>query len=117
MSVELKGKLIQKLAPESGESQKGKWEKQQFVIETDEQFPRKICIAVWNDKVTMLEHVAEGDSLTVFANISSREFNTKWYTDVVAWRIERESDEGTSPTPLPLEGEEIPESPEDDLPF
>ncbi len=117
MSVELKGKLIQKLPRESGESQKGKWEKQLFIIETDEQYPRKISIAVWNDKLTMLEHVAEGDILKVFANISSREFNSKWYTDVVAWRIERELDEEASPAPETPEEAGFTESPEDDLPF
>ncbi len=117
MSVELKGKLIQKLPVESGESRNGKWEKQQFIIETDEQFPRKICIAVWNDKLPMLEHVVEGDIVRVFVNISSREFNSKWYTDVVAWRLERESDLEASPAQELGDIQDLPESPEDDLPF
>ena len=117
MSVELKGKLIQKLPVERGESQKGRWEKQQFVIETDEQYPRKICIAVWNDKVPMLENFVEGDVVKVFANISSREFNAKWYTDVVAWRIERESEEEPPPTPETGGMADSTEDLDGDLPF
>jgi len=75
-----------------------RWEKQQFVIETDEQFPKKMCIMLWGDKVSMLEKVAEGDILTVSINIESREYNSKWYTDIKAWRIEKGADEGSTST-------------------
>ncbi len=44
MSLQVKGKLIQKLPIESGEGRNGRWEKQQFVIETDEQFPKKCAL-------------------------------------------------------------------------
>lgn len=116
MSLEVKGKLIQKLAVESGEGKNGRWEKQQFVIETDEQFPKKICIVLWGDKVAMLGKVTEGDILKVSINIESREFNTRWYTDVRAWRIEKEADEGSS-TPMPEEPPSDLGLPDDDLPF
>lgn len=49
-------------------------------------------------------------------NISSREYNGKWYTDVVAWRIEKEADEGMSLPPV----DELPpdiSAADDDLPF
>ncbi len=116
MSLEVKGKLIQKLATESGEGKNGRWEKQQFVIETDEQFPKKICIVLWGDKVAMLGKVTEGDVLKVSINIESREFNSRWYTDVKAWRIEKEADEGSS-APMPAEPPADLGLPEDDLPF
>jgi uncharacterized protein DUF3127 len=116
MSLQVKGKLVQKLVVESGEGRNGKWEKQQFVIETDEQFPKKICIVLWGDKVSMLEKVAEGDVLNVSINIESREFNSKWYTDVKAWRIEKEADEGSS-SPIPSEPPADLGLPDDDLPF
>lgn len=118
MSMEVKGKLVQKLPVESGESRNGKWEKQQFVIETDEQYPKKICIMLWGDKLSMLEKVTEGDVLTVSVNIESREYNSRWYTDIRAWRIEKGADEGSSPAAaMPVEPPADLGLPDDDLPF
>ena len=123
MSLQVKGKLIQKLPIESGEGRNGRWEKQQFVIETDEQFPKKICIMLWGDKVSMLEKVTEGDVLTVSINIESREYNSRWYTDIKAWRIEKGADEGSSPAQstsaaaMPTEPPADLGLPDDDLPF
>jgi len=124
MSVELKGRLVQKLQKESGEGRNGRWEKQQFVIETQEQYPKKVCIVCWGDKISMLESLNEGDQLNVSVNIESREFNNRWYTDVRAWRIERVAGEDPTPGELPGDlGHELP-PPEleagdttDDLPF
>lgn len=119
MSLDLKGRLVKKLPLVSGEGRNGKWEKQEFVIETDDQYPKKICISLWGDNIKKLESVQEGDKLTVSVNIESREYNERWYTDVRAWRIQAES-EGGSPglPPLPPEAQvDEPQSPEDDLPF
>ncbi len=124
MTLQVKGRLIQKLPTESGEGRNGRWEKKQFVIETDDQYPKKICIVLWGDKVSMLERVTEGDMLAVSINIESREFNSKWYTDLRAWRIEKEADEGSSPAAtkptdgtMPAEPPSDLGLPEDDLPF
>jgi len=117
MSVELKGKLVKKLEPVTGEGRNGKWEKQEFIIETDEQYPKKICISLWNDKLSLLDNIAEGDALTAYVNIESREYNSRWFTDIRAWRIERGSDENAAPPSLPEADLESFDSPEDDLPF
>ncbi len=125
MSVELKGKLIKKLPVVKGEGRNGPWQKQEFVIETDDQFPRKICISIWGDKIRNLEGFAEGDILKVDANIESREYNERWYTDVRAWRIERIGEDGLPPLPpdVPPAGDVPPLPPEEadngegDLPF
>ena len=125
MNLQVQGKLTQKLPTESGEGRNGRWEKKQFVIETDDQYPKKICMVLWGDKVSMLEKVTEGDMLTVSINIESREFNSKWYTDVKAWRIEKGADEGSSPSASPSQSApamptEPPADlglPDDDLPF
>ena len=117
MSVELKGKLIEKLEPVRGEGRNGAWEKQEFIIETDDQYPKKICISVWNDKLSMIEKMVPGDLLNVFVNIESREYNSRWYTDIRAWRIDREGEEGIEPNPTAAELPADIDNPEDDLPF
>lgn len=123
MALEITGRLIKKLPIQSGTSTKGEWKKQEFVLETQENFPKKICMNVWGaDKVEELAGYGEGEILKISVNIESREFNQRWYTDVRAWRVERQSDAGqpsrgqaTGPSdttdPFSSEGGE------DDLPF
>ncbi len=122
MSVEIQGKLIKKLPVVSGEGRNGRWEKQEFVIETDDQYPKKICISLWGDRIRTLEGFAVGDILKVAVNIESREYNERWYTDVRAWRLERIGEEGLPPIPPdaqnvsgPLPEQET--NDEGDLPF
>ena len=117
MSLQVKGKLIEKLSVERGEGRNGTWQKQSFIIETNEQFPKKICIVLWGDKISMLEKVVVGDILNVSINIESREFNSRWYTDIRAWRIEKDADEGSSVETMPNEPPADLGLPEDDLPF
>lgn len=46
---------------------------------------------VWGaDKVAELGTYNPGDDLMISINIESREFNGRWYTDVRAWKIQRE---------------------------
>jgi len=95
--MEITGKLIQILEPQSGTSARGEWKKQEFIIETEEQYPRKVCIANWNDKVD-INNINVGTPITVSVNLESREFNGKWYTDVKAWRMETASDDAIHPS-------------------
>lgn len=89
MSLEITGKLVQKLAMQSGTSAKGNtWQKQEFVIETGGQFPKKICANLWGDKADQLNQYNIGDMVKVSFDLESREFNGRWYTDVKAWKLE-----------------------------
>ncbi|TVQ89088.1 MAG: DUF3127 domain-containing protein [Bacteroidetes bacterium] len=122
--MEIKGRLIEILEPKTGKSSRGDWKKQDFVIETDEQFPKKICISNWNDKAD-LSSIKPGDILTVKVNIESREYNGNWYTDVKVWQLESENKESVEGSDLPGLGEAEsappwdpePENPDEDLPF
>ncbi|HOU74871.1 DUF3127 domain-containing protein [Tenuifilum sp.] len=98
--MEIQGKLIKKLDQQTGHGKNGAWVKQEFIIETQEQYPRKICISLWGDKVRELDPIQEGSQIKVAINIESREFNGRWYTDVRAWRIEPMS-KGATPEQAP----------------
>ncbi len=84
--MEISGKIVQILPAETGEGRNGPWKKQNFIIETEEQYPKKVCITVWGDKVN-LANFSENEVVTASINIESREYNGRWYTDVKAWRI------------------------------
>ncbi len=97
MALELTGKIVQKLNKTEGVSKAGKnWSKQEFVIETQETYPKKVCLSVMNEKVSELEKFSPGTVVTASLNIESREYNGKWYTDVKAWRIQPVSAGGSS---------------------
>lgn len=123
--MEITGKIINILPEETGQGKNGPWKKQSFVIETQEQFPKKVCIVNWGDKVDLKSN-GINDMVTVSINIESREFNGKWYTDVKAWRmIKAEVQNQVPPTSprqeyIPPEKEDFSEpdsSSANDLPF
>lgn len=91
-SIVIEGRLIQVLTAQEGQSTRGAWKKQDFVIETSEQYPKKVCISCWNEKTDELSKFQLNDILKVSVNIESREYNSKWYTDVKAWRIDQLND-------------------------
>jgi hypothetical protein len=91
MALELSGKVIQILPEQSGTGKNGTWLKQDFIIETEEQFPRKICFSAWGDKVSAVKALKAGMNIKVFFNVESREFNGRWYTDLRMWKMETAS--------------------------
>ena len=90
MALELEGRIVRKLGVQSGTSARGAWSKQEFVFEYKEgNFPTQVCMNVWGeDKVRELDKYQVGDNVKVAFNLSSREYNGRWYTDVRAWRNE-----------------------------
>lgn len=120
MALEIEGKVFKVLPEQSGEGRNGTWVKQEFVIETTDQYPKKICFSVWGDKTDMVKTLKIGENLKVSFNVESREFKEKWYTDLRAWKIDKadSNNQGTAPPP-PITDEDIPpvNEEEDDLPF
>ncbi|MDZ4668131.1 MAG: DUF3127 domain-containing protein [bacterium] len=89
MALDITGKILQIMPTTTGTSKAGKdWVKQEFVIETQETYPKKVCISVMGDKAQELKKYVPGNEVKVSLNLESREYNGKWYTNVNAWRIE-----------------------------
>ena len=61
--MEVKGKVIQLLALQTGMGKKGPWKKQEFILETQSQYPKKVCLSVWGEKVINII-LPSGTSLT-----------------------------------------------------
>ena len=79
-------KLTQLLPLQNGMSKNGQWRKQDIIVETEGQYPKKICISIWGDKINEKQLVI-GNVLDISYELESREFNGRWYTDVKAWKI------------------------------
>lgn len=88
MSLEIEATLVQVLEKQNGNSEKGPWTKHAFVVNTMEQFPKKVCFMAWNDKGEPLYKAKPGDRLKIAFSPESREYQNKWYTDLRAYRIE-----------------------------
>ena len=113
--MEIKGKIVQILQAVTGNSARGEWKRQDFIIETQEQYPKKVCIQNFNGKAD-LEKFGVGTIVNASINIESREYNGKWYTSVNVWKMVAEgqgqsSNEGYAPTPNdapPPSGDDMP---------
>jgi len=85
--MQITAKLSQKLPLQTGTGRNGEWKKQDIIVETEGQYPKKICISIWGDKINDAILVP-GNMLKIDFDVESREYNSRWYTDVKAWKIE-----------------------------
>jgi hypothetical protein len=86
--MDIKGKVIQILPLQTGEGKNGPWKKQEFIIEVPGRFPKKVCFSMWGDNITQFP-VNMGEDITVFFDLESREYNSRWYTEAKAWKVEK----------------------------
>ena len=89
--MEVSGKIIQVLPEQGGVSKtSGKeWKLQAYVLETQEQFPRKVHFEVFGEDRIKANPCQLDDIVTVSFDIESREFNGRWYTSIRAWKIQQ----------------------------
>ena len=91
--MQLTAKLTAILPEQTGAGKNGTWKKQDIIVETDGQYPKKVCISFWGEKHDR-NLLKIGAKLTISFDIESREFNGKWYTDVKGWKLEALNDGG-----------------------
>ena len=109
--MEVTGTIKQILKVEQGTSKAGKeWKKLNFILESkDGEYTNTICFDVFGEEKVdnFVKFNNVGDNVTVSFNVSSREYNEKWYTQTSAWMVKK----NTSETETKLE------EAKDDLPF
>lgn len=117
MANSVSGSITHILPEQSGEGKNGTWRKRDFVIETADQYPKKICITQWGDEIDATG-LSIGETVTAHIDIASREYNGRWYTDIKAWKIER-GEGAEQPSGNGASGKKFPlDDPDDDgLPF
>lgn len=117
MDLKIAGNVVELLEEQSGEGKNGPWRKREFVLETEGNFPAKVCLIQWGDEIDKTD-LQVGERLTAHIDIRSREYNGRWYTDVKAWRIEKDAASDASPH-SPGEPPDLPVPPpdDDDMPF
>ena len=106
--MEVVGKIIQVLPEQGGVSKtSGKeWKLQAYVLETQEQYPRKVHFEVFGEDRIKANPCQLDDVVTVSFDIESREFNGRWYTSIRAWKIQQgvvAADSDAAPVVAPVE--------------
>jgi hypothetical protein len=116
--MEINGKIIALLPAQSGQGKNGTWKKQEYILETTGQYPKKVCFAVWGDKIDQF-NVKPGDSVEVSFDVESREYNQRWYTELKAWKVAKKGEEtNTMQDAPPHSADDFLEKADDgDLPF
>ena len=132
--MELIGKAIAALPVKSGVSKKTgeQWQSREYVIETQEQYPKKMCFEVFGTDKLKEFNIRNNDLIKVNFDITAREYNGKWYNSVRAWKVEHVNPEGSvvgSTSAEPVSQAPAPQTPatpvaapttqesDDDLPF
>ena len=88
--AEITGKIIAVLPTKSGTSARGtQWSSQTAVIETHEQYPKRVAFDVLGDRIAEF-NLQVGEEVTVSFDINAREFNGKWFNSVNAWQVVRQ---------------------------
>ncbi len=100
--MEISGKIIAVLPLATGEGRNGTWRSQDYVLETYDQYPRKVCFNLFNDRIDQFP-MAIGDDVTVSFDIESREWNGRWFTTIRAWRVEKKEQKAPEATAAPAD--------------
>ena len=88
--AEITGKIIAVFPTKSGTSARGtQWSSQTAVIETYEQYPKRVAFDVLGDRIAEF-NLQVGEEVTVSFDINAREFNGKWFNSVNAWQVVRQ---------------------------
>ena len=124
--MEFQGKKIAALPIAEGQSKSGNnWKKQEYVLETEDAYPRKIHFDFFGDRVDQFP-LTLNDRIRLNFDIESREYNGRWYTNIRGWKAEKidatqQPAAAPQPAAQPATPAAVPDftqsSDSDDLPF
>ena len=87
--MDLQGKVIAVLPVREGTSARGPWKSQEYVIETHDQYPKKMVFNVFGaDRIDQFA-IKAGEEVMVSFDIDAHEYNGRWFNNIRAWNIQR----------------------------
>jgi hypothetical protein len=102
-TMELSGKVIAVLEPRGGVSKTGNaWKVQEYVIETHDQYPRKMCFDVFGEDKINQFNIQVGEMVRVSFDIDAREYQGRWYNSIRAWNVDRNLADPMAPQMAPM---------------
>ena len=101
--MEITGKIIAVLEPRKGTSSRtgSEWICGQYVLETMDQYPRKLFFEVFGADRMQQFNIQLGEIMTVSFDIDAREYQGRWFNGVRAFRVDRNVQAGpTAAAPI-----------------
>ncbi len=92
--MEIRGRIVQVLPQASGVSRTGNnWRKQEYVLETFDQYPRKVLFNFFNNAIDQYP-LQVGEDIILSFDLESRSYVgrdgvERWSTDVRGWKAEK----------------------------
>ena len=98
------GKLVKKLERETGVSKTGKtWEKQSILVEqSGTDYNKEVAISFFGEKIKSIRDIEVGSDVSVSINLSSREYNGKYFHNIDGWFIAKLGQETVGEIPEDL---------------
>lgn len=87
--MEIQGKVTNILPMRSGVSARGEWKSQEFVISTEEQYPKMVCFQVFGEDRINSFALQIGEAVKVSFDISAHEYQGRFLNSVNAWKVEK----------------------------
>ena len=103
-AIYIEGQITAILPENRGVGQRGEWVSQDFVLKTDDNYPKNICFTILGADKIKEANIRIGDVVSIGVNLESREFNGRWYTSIKAWSVKKKSEarqQQSTPTPPP----------------
>ena len=85
--MEIQGIIQQILEPQTFNGRNGEFKKFGFILETQEQYPKKIHMQVFGEDKWNSMGIQQGQNVCAFFDLSSREWNGKWFTSCDCWKV------------------------------
>ena len=89
--MEIQGKVIAVLPERSGVSARGEWKSQTYVIETQEQYPKKMAFDVFGADRLAQFNIQSGEELLVCFDIDAHEYQGRYFNQIRAWNVTKVS--------------------------
>ena len=88
--MEIQGKIIAVLPMKSGRSAKGEWKSQQYVLETDDRYPKRLLFDLFGENKINEFAIQEGDIVTVSFDTDAHLKDGRWFGGNRAWDVRKE---------------------------
>lgn len=85
--MELQGRVIAETPERSGTSARGEWKAKDYVIETHEQYPKKMVFSVFGSDRLARFNVQVGQEVLVSFDIDAHEYNGRWFNSIRAYDV------------------------------
>ena len=85
--MELQGRVIAETGERTGTSARGDWKLKGYVIETHENYPRKMMFEVFGEDRLRRFNIQVGQEVLVSFDIDAREYNGRWFNSIRAYDV------------------------------